>query len=128
MPHGHLPAVQQSLSVNLFKTDTLFCMSHFVITLATLCNKLEMNGRRTSNSIISIITDNNNNKNNDNNNNNSNNNCNNYNDSDNDSNNKILIFSSGGGGKCSHQLRPSGFKIFVGKYNSFYADDLENMR
>ena len=96
MPHGHLPAVQQSLSVNLFKTDTLFCMSHFVITLVTLCNKLEMNGLRTSNPIISIITDNNNNKNNDNNN-NSNNNCNNYNDSDNDSNNKILIFSSGGG-------------------------------
>ena len=92
-----------------------------------------MNGLRTSNPIISIITDNNNNKNNDNNNNNnnnnnSNNNCNNYNDSDNDSNNKILIFSSGGGGKCSHQLRSFGFKIFVGKYNSFYADDLENMR
>ena len=82
-----------------------------------------MNGLRTSNPIISIITDNNNNKNNDNNN-NSNNDCNNYNDSDNDSNNKILIFSSGGGGKCSHQLRPSGFKIFVGKYNSFYAEDL----
>ena len=89
-----------------------------------------MNGLRTSNPIISIITDNNNNKNNDNNNNNnnSNNNCNNYNDSDNDSNNKFLIFSSGGGGKCSHQLRSSGFKIFLGKYNSFYADDLENMR
>ena len=46
----------------------------------------------------------------------------------NDSNNKFLIFLSGGGGKCSHQLRSSGFKIFVGKYNSFYADDLENMR
>ena len=36
------------------------------------------------------------------------------------------------GGKCSHQPRPSGFKIFVGKYmyvyNSFYADDLQTMR
>ena len=86
-----------------------------------------MNGLRTSNPIISIITDNNNNKNNDNNS-NSNNNCNNYNDSDNDSNNKFLIFSSGGGGKCSHQLRSSGFKVFVEMFNSFYADDLENMR
>ena len=84
-----------------------------------------MNGRRTSNPIISIITDNNNNNKNSDNNNNSNNN---YNDSDKDSNNKILIFSSGGGGKYSHQMRPSGFKIFVGKYKSFYVDDLENMR
>ena len=90
-----------------------------------------MNGWRTSGPIISIIIDNKNNHNNKNNdNNNSNNNYNNYNDNDNDndSNNKILIFSSGGGGNGSHQLRPSGFKIFEGKYNSFYADDLENMR
>ena len=88
-----------------------------------------MNGWRTSGPIISVIIDNKNNHNNKNNdNNNSNNNYNNYNDNDNDSNNTILIFSSGGGGNGSHQLRPSGFKIFEGKYNSFYADDLENMR
>ena len=31
-------------------------------------------------------------------------------------------FLCGGGGKCSHQLRPSGFKIFLGEYNSFYTD------
>ena len=64
------------------------------------------------NPIISIITDNNNNNNNNNN---------------NDNNNNILSFSSGGGGKCSHQLQPSGFKIFVGKHNFFYADDLETI-
>ena len=49
------------------------------------------------NPIISIITDNNNDN------------------SNNNNNNNILNFSSGGGEKCSHQLRPSGFKIFVGK-------------
>ena len=79
-------------------------MSHFAINL-----KWMVGGQ--VNPIISIITDNDNNNNN---NNNKNNNINN-----------ILSFSSGGGGKCSHQLRPSGFKIFVGKYNFFYADDLE---
>ena len=73
------------------------------------------------NQIISIIIDNNNN-NNDNNNNNNNN------------NNHIPLndfqqqFLKGGGGKCSHQLRPFGHKIFVEKYNSFYADDLQTMR
>ena len=66
------------------------------------------------NPIISIITDNNNNNNSNNNNNNNN-------------NNNILSFSSGGGGKCSHQLPSSGFKIFVGKYNFLYADDLETI-
>ena len=74
--------------------------------------------------IVSIITDyndnNNNNKNNDNNNDDGD-------DNDDDSNNNILNFSSGGGGKCSHQLWPSGFKIFVEKHNSFYADDVETM-
>ena len=32
------------------------------------------------------------------------------------------------GCKCSHELRPPGFEIFVGKYNSLRADDLETMR
>ena len=74
------------------------------------------------NPIVSIITDynDNNNKNNDNSNNDDD-------DDDDDSNNNILSFSSGGGGICSHQLWPSGFKIFVGKHNSFYADDVETM-
>ena len=42
----------------------------------------------------------------------------------------IISFSisSRSGGKCSHQLRPPGFEIFVGKYNSLCADDLETMR
>ena len=61
------------------------------------------------NPIISIITDKNKNNNNNNN------------------NNNILSFSSGGGGKCSHQLQSSDFKIFVGKYNFLYADDLETI-
>ena len=73
--------------------------------------------------IVSIITDyndnNNNNKNNDNNNDDD--------DNDDDSNNNFLNFSSRGGGKCSHQLLPSCFKIFVGKHKSFYADDVETM-
>ena len=49
------------------------------------------------NPIISIITDNNNDN------------------SNNNKNDNILNFSSGGGEKCSHQLRPEGLKIFVGK-------------
>ena len=74
--------------------------------------------------IVSIITDYNDNNNN---NNNNKNNDNNNDDDDDDSNNNILNFSSGGGGKCSHQLWPSGFTIFVRKHNSFYADDVETM-
>ena len=66
--------------------------------------------------IISIIIDNNNNNNNNNNNDNNNN------------NNNTLNFSRWGGGKCSHQLQPSGLKIFVEKHNSFNADNLETMR
>ena len=57
-----------------------------------------MDSRGQVNPIISIIINNNNNNNNNN----------------NDNNNT-----------CSHQLRPSGFKIFLGKYNSLYADDLD---
>ena len=66
--------------------------------------------RGQGNPIIRIIVDNNNND-----------------DNKNIPLNGFLTFSIGGGGKCSHQLWPSGFKIFVGKYNSFYADDLEKM-
>ena len=76
--------------------------------------------------IVSIITDYNDNNNNNNNKNDDNNN-NDDDDNDDDSNNNFLNFSSGGGGKCSHQLLPSGFNIFVGKHNSFYADDVETM-
>ena len=93
-----------------------------------------MNCRRTSNPTISIITDNNNNNNNNDNNKNNDNNIshNNYNDSDNDSNNKILNFSSGGGGEGgrmeSVHINCGLPAIFVDKYNSSFADDLENMR
>ena len=61
------------------------------------------------NPIISIIIDNNNN--------NFNNNNNNNDDNNNNNNNNIPLndfstnFSSRGRGKCSDQLRPSGFKI-----------------
>ena len=65
-------------------------LSHFVINL-----KWMVGGQ--VNPIISIITDNNNDN------------------SNNDNNNNILNFSSVGGEKCSHQLRPSGLKICVGK-------------
>ena len=68
-------------------------LSHFVINL-----KWMVGGQ--VNPIISIITDNNNNEND---------------NSNNNNNNNILNFSSGGGEKCSHQLRPEGLKIFVGK-------------
>ena len=76
--------------------------------------------------IVSIITDYNDNNNNNNNNKNNDNNNDDDDDNDDDSNN-FLNFSSGGGGKCSHQLLPSCFKIFVGKHKSFYADDVETM-
>ena len=68
-------------------------LSHFVINL-----KWMVGGQ--VNPIISIITDNNNNEND---------------NSNNNNNNNILNFSSGGRETCSHQLRPSGLKIFVGK-------------
>ena len=75
MPHGHLPAAQQSLSVNLFKTGT------FVINL-----KWTVGGQVTPYYSIIITNNNNNNK-------IDNNNSNKIiiNDSDNDSNIKILI-------------------------------------